>query len=572
VRSWSGSEGELTTIHRSRAWLRPGGRIATLLAVAVLAAGCVGAATPTPIWQGPLPTAEPFSFPLFTFPPLPTGPIQASSIAPSPTASQSADLGCAAIVASKHPYTQPEPELPPVVSPSIAAADDRSAAAIDTAVVKLGALRSYRFSADIVGRDFFRFEPSAVDFALQGTLTRSSGLRIDAQMGYRMRETNGSGAAIATSDHVILGGDYVWVMDRSSGVFEPTAAGTIGLAISTMTPDGLAERLVRPFGAGYRRVGVEKHRGVTTVHYRASKQGVAAYAATLQFAGALTADLWIASDGGYLAGASVSGTGTRPSPGGGAAMDDGVLLAFEVSAPDAATNVVDLPVTPVPDPVRPSGPLVDIQLEYRIMPVNGAAPSAKEVDAIAATTRVRLDISNRPVYTIVVKPDRLVVTICNTARAEVDRRIVEADGALTIVPLPASDYGSTTRPGATSLPAIGSRIDPALEPIAPAGPAGLVHVYIDPLTGRRGATFTPLNETADLFRTYAKAHAGEYVAVVLDGVVLATQPIAGHVATGWFAFTGDYTEAETKVLALSLYQPPLGFPLQKLRDVEIPAP
>lgn len=45
----------------------------------------------------------------------------------------------------------------------------------------------------------------------------------------------------------------------------------------------------------------------------------------------------------------------------------------------------------------------------------------------------------------------------------------------------------------------------------------------------------------------------------------------GESLTGHFAFTGDYTEAETRVLVLSLYKDPLRFLLQKIRDVEVPA-
>jgi preprotein translocase subunit SecD len=92
------------------------------------------------------------------------------------------------------------------------------------------------------------------------------------------------------------------------------------------------------------------------------------------------------------------------------------------------------------------------------------------------------------------------------------------------------------------------------------------------VTGRRGVSFRLNNKDGDAFEEYAKVHPGEYVAVVLDGVVLATLPIAEQVANGHFAFTGDYTEAETHVLVMSLYKGPLRFPLQKLRDVEVPAP
>jgi preprotein translocase subunit SecD len=80
------------------------------------------------------------------------------------------------------------------------------------------------------------------------------------------------------------------------------------------------------------------------------------------------------------------------------------------------------------------------------------------------------------------------------------------------------------------------------------------------------------NKAGAAFQEYAKTHAGEYVAIVLDGVVMATLPIEEQVAKGHFAFTGDYTEAESRLLAQSLYKDPLGFPLLKVRDIEVPAP
>ena len=44
-----------------------------------------------------------------------------------------------------------------------------------------------------------------------------------------------------------------------------------------------------------------------------------------------------------------------------------------------------------------------------------------------------------------------------------------------------------------------------------------------------------------MFRVFAAGHPGEYVAIVLDGVVLATLPVEGTTAKGRFSFTGDYT-------------------------------
>ncbi len=61
------------------------------------------------------------------------------------------------------------------------------------------------------------------------------------------------------------------------------------------------------------------------------------------------------------------------------------------------------------------------------------------------------------------------------------------------------------------------------------------------------------------------------MALVLDGTVLATLPIDGQTRNGNFVFTGDYTEAETHLMASYLYQDPIRFDLQPTADIEVPS-
>jgi preprotein translocase subunit SecD len=340
-------------------------------------------------------------------------------------------------------------------------------------------------------------------------------------------------------------------------------------SIVLLTPEGLAGRAVVPFAGGYRRVGNETHGGVTTVHYRAAPRGAEAYAETLRLRGTVTADLWIASTGGELAGVHIAGTLSRRDPSSGATVDESVLISFEVTDPDSPTNVVDPPATPVADPVRATVPPVDLRLDYQAMPSNGTSLTRTDLDAIGVVVRQRLDISVRPAKVDVVGQDRLVVTVCGTTRPDVDRRLIVAQGAMNVVPLPAVDYGTSTSPGGRALPTVGAQIDPGLQPVAPAAGLGLTTAHVDPATGRRGLAFRLGNKASDAFRTYATAHPGEYVAVVLDGVVLATLPIEGATAKGNFIFTGDYTEAESRLLASWLYRDPIPFVLQPTSDIEV---
>ena len=71
--------------------------------------------------------------------------------------------------------------------------------------------------------------------------------------------------------------------------------------------------------------------------------------------------------------------------------------------------------------------------------------------------------------------------------------------------------------------------------------------------------------------TYAAKHPDEFVAIVLDGIVQATVPIDARTAKGNFVFVGDFTEAESRNLASSLYNEPIPFELSPVEDVELPA-
>jgi SecD-like export protein len=547
--------------------MTPGSR--GILAIALLAWGCVPQATPssTPepssaqrpavsaVASKPPSTSRPPATPPAT-PPPPTA--HAPTASPSPSAQVTTshrDLGCDVLVAAIRPPSE-QPPLPPPPNPTIAGPDAQARVALTKASEHLAGLRSYRFTVDVVGTDVAQLTPSSLDFSLDGRLTRANGLALDALMGFRMRETNGTGAAISGSDRLLVGNGYVWAMDDVSGVLEPSPAGPINANLLLLTPEGLAERLVTPFASGYRRTGAERHDGLETVHYRATIGGATAYAAAMHTDAAVAADVWVASDGGYLAAARIAG--------------DNFLVQFDVTRPNDPKNAISLPASPVPDPVRAAEPAVDMRLTYEAS-TTGDYPSSSELNDIAHTLRVRLDVSNRPLTVTIARRHWIRVTVCNTTQAAADRAWIVARGALTVVPLPVRDYGSTSRRGARSLPKVGASIDSNLQPIAPAARVSPARMHVDPTTGRRGISFMLGNEAAATFRDYATTHKGEYVAIVYDGIVLATMPIAGQALEGKFAFTGDYTEAEARRFAASLYNEPLPVDIKLALEVTFPA-
>ena len=528
----------------------------------LFAAACVAQATPPPSASGTPATV----------PALP-GPTQRQvAAAPSSTATPvpDVDLGCADLIATKpEPYSDPTFAPPP--APTIRGGDADVRDAITRAVDELAALHSYQFTVDVAGRDIIQLAPTTIDLGMQGTIDQTNGLALDAVFGTRLREPDGSAAVTSGGSRIVAGGGYAWETDNVSGVLEPTSDAATVEGIALVTPEGFARRVIVPFAAGFRRLGPETHGGQATIHYRRSTGGERAYADALQFDGDVSADLWIAADGRYLAAARIAGQGKQKDATSGVEYDDAFLLAFDVSKANDPANLVQLPVLPVPDPVRPSHAPVDLRLEYQVLPAGGVHPTPQDLDAIGAAIRVRLDISRRPVKVDTLEPDRVGVTICGSTDPDADRRVILAHGALTVVPLPPSTYGTAASPGGTALPAAGTQIGPSLPPIAPPARAGLTTAHVDPATGRRGLAIHLSNEATDAFLAFATTHQGEYVALVLDGTVLATLPIDGQTRNGNFVFTGDYTEAETHLMASYLYQDPIRFDLQPTADIEVPS-
>jgi SecD-like export protein len=541
---------------------RPPALLVTLVLGGLIASGCV--ARPNVAPTSPLPLVAPSAAIVASTP--------AATRSPRPMRSGPLpkDVGCADIIARK-PGHYPDPTVPPAPAPTISGGDAESKAAITIAADALARLRSYQFSVDVIGRDLSTLQGTTFDFATRGTVDRSNDLAIDAIFGSRLREGNGSGAVSSGGQQIKAGHGLVWGADNVSGVLEPMRGQAGPALISLLTPEGAAGRFVIPFAAGYRQVGSERHAGVATEHYRASAKGKSAYAATMQFKGPLTADLWIAKDGGYLAGARVTGKSSHIDPTYKLEVDDGFVLAFEITHANDPNNVVTLPATPLPDPVRPTKAPVDLLLEYRIQPKDGRlVPTSPELDDIGVALRTRLDTYTRPIKVDIVGM-KVVVTVCGTTNPDADRRLITSSGALTVVPLPTDRYGTAARAGPTALPAAGSPIDTSLEPIAPPSRLGQTTAHIDPTTGRRGLAFRLNNQASEAFTAYAAKHPNEFVAVVLDGTVLATIPIDARTAKGNFVFTGDYTEAESRLLASYLYRDPILFELRPIEDVEIPA-
>ena len=204
----------------------------------------------------------------------------------------------------RHAPTRPFRRRP---SPTIAGSDAGSITAITAAVDALGALRSYRMSVDVVGLDLAGLQPASSDLGVRGTVTHTSGLAMDALVGVRMREPNGS-AAISSGARYVMGDGYVWATDNLSEVLEPSSDASIVSLVVLLSPEGLATRAIEPFAGGYRRIGIETHRRDQDRPLPGGPGRCCRLCRRLPLSGTITADLWIAATGGELVGARVAGT------------------------------------------------------------------------------------------------------------------------------------------------------------------------------------------------------------------------------------------------------------------------
>lgn len=86
-------------------------------------------------------------------------------------------------------------------------------------------------------------------------------------------------------------------------------------------------------------------------------------------------------------------------------------------------------------------------------------------------------------------------------------------------------------------------------------------VQIDPATGSPLVSFTLTAEGAQQFGDYTSAHVGDYLAIVLDGVVISAPQIESAITGGQGVITGQFTLEEATRLSTQLRYGALPIPL-----------
>ena len=218
----------------------------------------------------------------------------ASTIEPTPSSTPAGGT-------TPSPSAMPSRSAPPSSPAPLASTPPDAAAvvAIWQAAERLRALRAYRFNVALGGRSPLRLdEPSGGSIAIRGNLINQPALAIDAVAGTQMVEFGGA-AGISSSQRFVLIGDTIWTNRSGEGPkSEPVGDSLDGLWM--LLPDGVVERLIVPYAAGFEPAGLEQRNGVGAIHYRLTDQGAHVYETATSCDGSWTGDLWVAEVDGFL--------------------------------------------------------------------------------------------------------------------------------------------------------------------------------------------------------------------------------------------------------------------------------
>lgn len=172
---------------------------------------------------------------------------------------------------------------------------------VGDAAAKLSAITSYKFSMTLAGGDY-----SSLLSALGGTV--ASGNAPFTMSGTIVLQPAHAADITMGSIHLIEigGGDYLDV--SGSGAFIATPMSTS--IVDSFAPATMFSSMIDPSAAGgFAKVGTDQKNGVSADHYQGSQAVLAGIAAGSGLTGATwTADIWIATSGGYPVSMAIVGT------------------------------------------------------------------------------------------------------------------------------------------------------------------------------------------------------------------------------------------------------------------------
>lgn len=215
--------------------------------------------------------------------------------------------------------------------------------AISEAVTRLGQLDSYRFVTRADNR--IPVQPAEglpAAYVFRGLSRRSDPPSLAGSLGMAFGEGPTSGDRIYGGFPVVVTGGRAWFWGKTS--LEEMPLDKAMEVIAPFEPAAVLRNLVSPFASGFEWIGTDSHAGVAADHYRATAAGRSSLATALGIDGTVTADLWIAREGGYLVGVSIQGTDApKPLPSG--AVPAEVVIRLDITAANDPLNVISPPAS-----------------------------------------------------------------------------------------------------------------------------------------------------------------------------------------------------------------------------------
>jgi hypothetical protein len=192
-----------------------------------------------------------------------------------------------------------DPPLPTPLPPiDVPGSDPDVVAALTTAATRIADLDAYRFESGMAGRDILDLtRDSFLDWGSRGILVETPVRSLDAVVGFRIVEFDGS-AAVSDSQRTVIIGEEAW--SGRGDDLEPIAGESVRQTVEVILPGNLAARVFLPFAAAYERTGESVRKGVEVTEYQATAAGLDAIEELFGTSSPCSARMWVAKDGGYL--------------------------------------------------------------------------------------------------------------------------------------------------------------------------------------------------------------------------------------------------------------------------------
>ncbi len=184
------------------------------------------------------------------------------------------------------------------------------------------------------------------------------------------------------------------------------------------------------------------------------------------------------------------------------------------------------PSSTTPSPVPP--------IVYTVRSAGPTPPPKTDTDRALGVLSARLETLKVGTFSAAAG-DAITFTLPASADGAAVRAVLSTTGEVSVVPLPADDYGTLDRPGRLEA-AAGKPLPAQVAPLFGSDQIAAARATAD-ASGGPMLSIQLASEGARLFAAYSSAHVGEFFALLLDGRVIAAPVIQVAITDGAFNVT-----------------------------------